>query len=68
METVYLETAYYQFMSDNVRLWMGAFKSMSVTERGTGKFRDFSIQIYQIFKISSLVCLFSCFEIQLHSV
>ena len=23
-------------MSDNVRLWMGAFKSMSVTERGYG--------------------------------
>ena len=36
MEAVYLEMTYYQFMSDNVRLWMGAFKSMSITERGTG--------------------------------
>ena len=25
-----------KFMGDNVRLWMGAFKSMSDTERGTG--------------------------------
>ena len=26
-------------MSDNVRLWMGAFKSMSDTERGYGIFK-----------------------------
>ena len=28
-------------MSDNVRLWMGAFKSMSVTERGYGSINSF---------------------------
>ena len=28
-------------MSDNVRLWMGAFKSMSDTECGYGTFQEF---------------------------
>ena len=34
MEKVYLEATYKQFMSNNVRLWMGAFKGMGDTERG----------------------------------
>ena len=36
MEKVYLEMTCLLFMSDNVRLWMGVFKSMSATLLGYG--------------------------------
>ena len=45
MEIVYLETTY-----DNVRLWMGAFKSMSVAERGYGSMYSDILILHNITK------------------
>ena len=42
IKLVHIETTYWQFMGDNERLWMGAFKSMRDTEHGTGILNDYS--------------------------